>query len=64
MYPDKRMKILYLAHRIPFPPDKGDKLRAFRQIEHLGKRHDVTLACFVDDKADRVHIDALRDHCE
>lgn len=58
------MKILYLAHRIPFPPDKGDKLRAFRQIEHLSKHHEVTLACFVDDPADRVHIGALRDYCD
>ncbi len=57
------MKILYLAHRIPYPPDKGDKLRAFRQIEHLSKHHDVTLACFVDDQADRVHIDKLREYC-
>jgi len=58
------MKILYLAHRIPFPPDKGDKLRAFRQIEHLSKHHEVTLACFVDDPADREHIDALREYCD
>lgn len=57
------MRILYLAHRIPYPPDKGDKLRAFRQIEHLSRRHEVWCACFVDRAEDEVHADTLRQWC-
>ncbi len=57
------MNILYLAHRIPYPPDKGDKLRAFRQIEHLARRHRVWCACFVDDPRDFRHVPGLRDYC-
>ena len=39
------MKVLYLTHRFPYPPDKGERIRAFRQIEGLSRRHDVWLAC-------------------
>ena len=46
------MNILYIAHRIPYPPNKGDKLRAFRQLAHLAGRHRVWCACFVDDPGD------------
>jgi sugar transferase (PEP-CTERM/EpsH1 system associated) len=58
------MNILYLAHRLPYPPNKGDKLRAFRQVEYLGRRHRVWCAAFVDDPRDFAHVEALRTHCE
>ncbi len=57
------MNILYLAHRIPFPPNKGDKLRAFRQLEFLSRRHRVWCACFIDDPQDAKHVAALRNYC-
>lgn len=57
------MNILYLAHRIPYPPNKGDKLRAFRQIEHLSRRHRIWCACFIDDPHDIRHIQTLKSHC-
>ena len=58
------MNILYLAHRIPYPPDKGDKMRAFRHVEYLGRRHRLWCACFVDTRTDLVHVAPLRRHCE
>jgi sugar transferase (PEP-CTERM/EpsH1 system associated) len=45
-------KILFLAHRAPFPPDKGDKIRAFHLLIHLAARHEVWLGAGVDDPAD------------
>ncbi|HSQ60213.1 MAG TPA: hypothetical protein VLT84_07245 [Acidobacteriota bacterium] len=57
------MKILYLCHRIPYPPDKGDKIRSFHQILHLARTHEVHVACLVDDAADLVHVEALRRLC-
>jgi sugar transferase (PEP-CTERM/EpsH1 system associated) len=57
------MNILYLAHRIPFPPNKGEKIRAFHQIKFLSKRHAVHLVCFVDDPEDLQYVDALRAYC-
>ena len=41
-----------LAHRIPFPPHSGDKVRAYHVARHLARHHEVTLACLVDDRAD------------
>jgi sugar transferase (PEP-CTERM/EpsH1 system associated) len=36
-------RILFLAHRYPYPPNKGEKIRAFHIAEHLLKRHEVAL---------------------
>src|SRR5262249_18649110 len=44
-------KILFLAHRAPFPPDKGDKIRAFHLLSHLAARHEVWLGAAVDERA-------------
>jgi sugar transferase (PEP-CTERM/EpsH1 system associated) len=42
------MTILYLAHRVPYPPNKGDKIRSFHQIRHLSRSHEVHLLAFCD----------------
>ena len=52
--------ILFLAHRIPFPPDRGDKIRSWNLLKHLASLARVHLACFADDEADAAHIEALR----
>jgi sugar transferase (PEP-CTERM/EpsH1 system associated) len=39
------MKVFVLTSRIPYPLEKGDKLRLFHQVKHLGARHDVVLCC-------------------
>ncbi len=57
------MKILYLAHRIPYPPDKGEKIRAFNQIKYLSRKHEIHLACFIDRERDLAHVETLREWC-
>jgi len=52
-------EILFLAHRIPYPPNKGDKIRSWHFLEHLTKSHKVHLGFFVDDKSDLVHTKML-----
>ncbi|MEQ8934561.1 MAG: TIGR03087 family PEP-CTERM/XrtA system glycosyltransferase, partial [Amphiplicatus sp.] len=59
-----RREILFLSHRIPYPPDKGDKIRSWRLVEHLAKRFRVHLAAFVDDRADFAHEAVLAGVCE
>jgi len=54
-------EILFLAHRIPFPPDRGDKIRSFNVLRHLCQLTKVHLACFADDEADAAHLAALRE---
>ncbi|AFN73543.1 glycosyl transferase group 1 [Melioribacter roseus P3M-2] len=43
------MKIFFLTARVPYPIDKGDKLRAFYQIKHLSEKHDVFLFAIDED---------------
>jgi sugar transferase (PEP-CTERM/EpsH1 system associated) len=52
--------ILFLAHRIPYPPNKGDKIRSWHILEHLARRHRVHLGCFVDDPQDMEHVPFLK----
>jgi sugar transferase (PEP-CTERM/EpsH1 system associated) len=55
--------ILFLTHRIPYPPNKGDKLRAYQVLNHWTKHHKVFLGCFIDDLEDLQHRDLLREQC-
>ncbi len=57
------MKLLYLVHRIPFPPNKGDKVRSFHLLKELATRHEVYLGSFIDDPDDEVHAGALAPWC-
>ena len=56
--------LLFLAHRIPYPPDKGDKIRSWHLLRHLAARYRVHLGCFVDDAQDHQHEPVLRALCE
>jgi sugar transferase (PEP-CTERM/EpsH1 system associated) len=58
------MRILYLAHRIPYPPNKGDKIRAFHEIRGLaGRGHQVDVLAFADDSRDLPFVADLRQFC-
>ena len=56
-------KLLYLVHRLPYPPDKGDKVRSYHLLRHLADKHEVYLGTFIDDANDAVHIPTLRSLC-
>lgn len=57
------MKILYLAHRLPYPPDKGERIRAFHEIEFLAKRHDVDVFCPATSRAEIAQAAELQKWC-
>lgn len=52
--------LLFIAHRIPYPPDKGDKIRSYHMLQHLAERYRVTVACMIDDPDDVRHVEALK----
>ena len=56
-------KILFLAHRLPYPPNKGDKVRSYHLLRHLAEQHQVHLGTFVDDADDLQHLDTVRQWC-
>ncbi|WP_404301654.1 TIGR03087 family PEP-CTERM/XrtA system glycosyltransferase [Alicycliphilus denitrificans] len=55
--------ILYLVHRLPYPPNKGDKVRSYHLLRHLQKNHRVFLGTFIDDPDDEQHLSALQALC-
>ncbi len=57
-------EVLFLAHRIPYPPDKGDKIRSWRILKFLAEHYRVHLACFADDPRDLAHNEFLNSFCE
>ena len=58
------MRILFLAHRIPYPPNKGEKIRAFHELEFLRSHgHSVDVFALVDDPEEAEFAEGLRSHC-
>lgn len=45
-------EILFLCHRIPIPPDRGDKIRSFHLLERMAELAPVHVGCFADDARD------------
>ena len=55
--------LLLLVHRIPYPPNKGDKIRSYNLLKHLATKYRVHLATFVDDADDWQHVPAVEAMC-
>jgi sugar transferase (PEP-CTERM/EpsH1 system associated) len=55
--------VLFLVHRIPYPPDKGDKIRSYHLLKYLCKEHHVFLGAFYDDANDHKHLGELEEMC-
>jgi sugar transferase (PEP-CTERM/EpsH1 system associated) len=56
------VNILLLSHRVPFPPNKGEKIRTFHQLKHLRELgHHIHLFSPYEDKAELVHFNGLRE---
>ncbi|MEL6378369.1 MAG: TIGR03087 family PEP-CTERM/XrtA system glycosyltransferase [Pseudomonadota bacterium] len=54
-----RGDLLFLAHRIPYPPNKGDKIRSWHLLRHLSTNWRVHLGCFIDDPYDAYYVDQI-----
>lgn len=52
-------EILFLAHRMPFPPNRGDKIRSFHVLHRLAQLAPVHVATFADDADDLAEEPAL-----
>ena len=56
-------EILFLSHRMPFPPNKGDKIRSYHLLRFLAERHRVHLGTFVDSPEDWAHVGTIQAIC-
>jgi polysaccharide biosynthesis protein PslH len=57
-------KLLYLTHRVPFPPDKGDRIRNFHLLRQLARHFRVSLGCLADEPVTDETRRTLHDLCE
>jgi sugar transferase (PEP-CTERM/EpsH1 system associated) len=56
------MNILFISHRVPFPPNKGEKIRTFHQLKHLRELgHHIHLFSPYEDKSELAHFNELRE---
>ncbi len=58
------MKILVLLSRIPYPLEKGDKLRAWHHIRELSEKHEIYLVCLTDSGIPKEAEEKLRPYCK
>lgn len=57
----ERPQVLFLAHRIPWPPDRGDRIRSWHLLRELSSHADVHLGCLVEDVAEAARAGAAID---
>lgn len=59
------VEILFVSHRIPYPPNKGDKIRALQIIQNLKKLgHKVSCAFPIEEKSDYSSVQQLKNMCD
>ena len=52
--------IAFLAHRLPYPPDRGDRIRSWHVLNALARLAPVHVFAMIDQEADRVHVAEVR----
>lgn len=55
-----RSKIFYITHRVPWPPDRGDRIRTWNVLKYLSVRADVDLVCLADGPVTETTLAELR----
>jgi len=56
------MRIFYICQRVPFPPNRGDKITTFNEIRHLAVAHDVHVFCLGDGPEDLDNVPPLLEY--
>lgn len=56
--------LLYLTHRIPYPPNKGDKIRSYHLLKYLAQHYHVHLGTFIDDPDDWQYVNIVKQLCK
>lgn len=58
------MKLLVVLSRVPYPLEKGDKLRAYHLVTRLARHHRIYLFCLTDQRIAPEHLTHLSGYCE
>ena len=55
--------LIFISHRIPWPLNKGEKIRGWNLFQHLAQDFRIHLGCVVDDPADMAHVAKMETVC-
>src|SRR6185437_16422728 len=58
------MRILFLCHRFPYPPNRGGKIRPFNMIRHLSREHSIVVGTLAHSLEEVKAGEQLKDFCE
>lgn len=58
------MRLLFIAHRIPYPPNKGDKIRSYNELAYLCRHFEVDLVCFYGGPKEQAYVEKLKGMCK
>lgn len=58
------MHILFVAEEVPWPLDRGDRIRAYHLLRGMGKKHKVTVICFDNGDNAGERVNAIKHICE
>jgi len=58
------MNILFLTSRIPYPPNRGDKVRTLFFLKEMSKDHDITLVSFIENESEELFKKELKKYCK
>ena len=58
------MKILFLSLRFPYPPHRGDRIRAYHFIKQLAQHHSVSVVSFFESNQELAHVKHLQSFCD
>ncbi|MEZ6139606.1 MAG: TIGR03087 family PEP-CTERM/XrtA system glycosyltransferase [Zavarzinella sp.] len=64
MQPNRTKNVLLVTHRLPYPPDKGDRIRTYHLLRFLSQRASVWLAALADEKVTDEARDTLSGMCK
>jgi sugar transferase (PEP-CTERM/EpsH1 system associated) len=53
------VRILFLTHRLPYAPNRGDRIRAFHLLKLLSAHHEVHLVSLLHDDSEASHLGDL-----
>ena len=59
----KPRSLIFISHRFPYPPVKGEKIRAWNLLRHMAESWNVYFGCLIDDPADWQHLETVRPFC-
>ena len=55
--------LLFVSHRLLYPPDKGERIRGWALLRHLSASYDIHLGCLADEPATPDALEALGRVC-